>query len=332
MTHVAQVVLGGAPLGDYVELVRAPAILSVLGDTLAGGAAAGHPFTVRRLALPLASACFYAGGMALNDWADREVDARERPERPIPSGRISSRRALGVAVGLTAGGLLLAPVGGGRRALLVAVPLAATVWTYDVLAKDHAAGPLVMAACRGLDVLLGAGPGHLRPALPAAAALTLHTAGVTVLSRGEVHGTTAAHARVVAAGTVLTAVAAAVVPTTALVPTTAVVPNAHRPGSAPRAAPRRGAHPTLHRALAAAASAAFAAACLPAQLAAAREPTADHARTATRAGIRAMVPLQSAWAGRHGRPWAVGALAAVEVAGRALRARSARAGTLVSET
>ncbi|MEP7765146.1 SCO3242 family prenyltransferase [Sanguibacter sp. 25GB23B1] len=309
MTPVARVAPGGARLGDYVELVRAPAILSVLGDTLAGGAAAGHPFTVRRLALPLASACFYAGGMALNDWADREVDARERPERPIPSGRISSRRALGVAVGLTAGGLLLAPVGGGRRALLLAVPLAATVWTYDVLAKDHATGPLVMAACRGLDVLLGAGPGHLRPALPAAAALTLHTAGVTVLSRGEVHGTTTAHAGAVAAGTVLTAVAAAVVPT-----------------------PRRDARSALHRALATAASVAFAAACLPAQLTAAREPTADHARTATRAGIRAMVPLQSAWAGRHGQPWAVGALAVVEVAGRALRARSTRAGTLVSET
>ena len=29
------------------------------------------------------------GGMAANDWADRELDAVERPERPIPSGRVA---------------------------------------------------------------------------------------------------------------------------------------------------------------------------------------------------------------------------------------------------
>ncbi|MBI9115587.1 SCO3242 family prenyltransferase [Sanguibacter suaedae] len=307
--------------GDLLELVRAPAILTVLGDTLAGGAAAGHAFTPRRAALPLASACFYAGGMALNDWADREIDAVERPERPVPSGRVSPRQALGVAIGLTAAGLALAPVGGGRRALLVAVPLAAAVWTYDVTAKDRAAGPVVMAACRGLDVLLGAGPGHLRAALPAAAALTVHTAGVTVLSRGEVHGTTSGRAWAVATGTVLTTLAAA-------------IPTSSRHGaltSSPGAVGPRSARP-LDRALAAGAAVAYAASCLPAQTTAARVPTAARARTATKAGIRAMIPLQAAWAGRHGHPGAVLALGLVEVAGRVLRARSAAAGTQVSET
>ena len=48
---------------DYLELVRAPAVLTVLGDTLAGGSAAGHGLGGRRLALPLASACLYAGGI-----------------------------------------------------------------------------------------------------------------------------------------------------------------------------------------------------------------------------------------------------------------------------
>ncbi|MGO2180377.1 SCO3242 family prenyltransferase, partial [Cellulosimicrobium funkei] len=177
-------------LHDHLDLVRAPAVLSVVGDTLAGAAAAGHALTPRRALLPLASACLYAGGMALNDYADRHLDAVERPERPIPSGRVTERRALQVAVGLTAAGVGLAAAGGGARALAVAVPLAASVWTYDTVAKERAAGPLVMAACRGLDVLLGAGVGHLRAALPAAAGMAVHTAGVTYLSRGEVHGTT----------------------------------------------------------------------------------------------------------------------------------------------
>ncbi|MFD1114081.1 UbiA family prenyltransferase, partial [Sphaerisporangium aureirubrum] len=83
------------------ELVRAPAALSVPGDTVAGAAASG---TLGRATAGLAAAsvCLYWGGMAANDWADRELDARERPERPIPSGRISPRPALGVAAGVTA--------------------------------------------------------------------------------------------------------------------------------------------------------------------------------------------------------------------------------------
>lgn len=286
--------LGAArPLRDHLELVRAPAVLTVLGDTVAGAAAAGLPLTGRRALLPLASACLYAGGMALNDWADRAVDAVERPERPIPSGRVPAERALRVAGGLCAAGLALAAVAGGRRALVVAVPLAAAVWLYDARLKDTPAGPAAMAACRGLDVLLGAGAGHLRAAAPAAVALAAHTAGVTVLSRGEVHGTTRGVASAVAAGTVAVAGAST--------------------GSA-AAGPGTGA-----RTAAAIAAAAYLAQCLPPQVAAARTPTGPAARVATGAGIRAMIPLQAAWAARAGRPGAALALGAVAAAGALLR-------------
>ena len=36
-----------------------------------------------------ASTLLYAGGVALNDVYDADVDRQERPERPIPSGRVS---------------------------------------------------------------------------------------------------------------------------------------------------------------------------------------------------------------------------------------------------
>ncbi|MGH3761990.1 UbiA family prenyltransferase, partial [Actinophytocola sp.] len=150
----------------YVQLVRAPAALTVLGDTVAGAAAAGKPLRGRRLLLPLSSAAFYWSGMALNDWADRELDATERPERPIPSGRVSPGRALAVAGGLTAAGLGLAAVAGGREAVQVAVPLGIAVWAYDTVLKSTVAGPVGMAACRALDVLMGGG--GARGALPAA--------------------------------------------------------------------------------------------------------------------------------------------------------------------
>ncbi|MEV6706402.1 4-hydroxybenzoate polyprenyltransferase, partial [Micromonospora wenchangensis] len=73
-------------LADLAELVRAPAALSVPGDLVAGAAAAGV-LGPRTAGLAGASVLLYWAGMAANDWADRGLDAEERPERPIPSGR-----------------------------------------------------------------------------------------------------------------------------------------------------------------------------------------------------------------------------------------------------
>ena len=62
------------------ELVRLPAVLSVPGDVLVGAAVSGQMRDVSRTAgLVAASSCLYLAGMALNDYADRDVDAVERP-------------------------------------------------------------------------------------------------------------------------------------------------------------------------------------------------------------------------------------------------------------
>ncbi|SCE98252.1 4-hydroxybenzoate polyprenyltransferase [Micromonospora coriariae] len=195
-------------LADLAELVRAPAALSVPGDVVAGAAAAGA-LNRRTPALAGASVLLYWAGMAANDWADRRLDAVERPERPIPSGRVAPAAAVGLAAGLTAAGLGLAAAVGGRRAAALAVPLAASIWGYDLLAKNTAAGPAVMAACRGLDVLLGASGGRLTRALPAAATVAAHTWTVTALSRREVTGADAALPLRTLAGTALVAASAA---------------------------------------------------------------------------------------------------------------------------
>jgi UbiA prenyltransferase family len=193
-------------LRALVELVRAPAVLSVPGDVVAGAAAAGT-LDRRTPGLAAASACLYWAGMAANDWADRARDATERPERPIPSGRVSPALAVGLAAGLTVAGVGLAALTGGRRALAVALPLAGAVWAYDLAAKATPAGPAVMAACRGLDVLLG---GQVRPhrALPAALTVAAHTYTVTALSRREVSGADPALPAATLAGTAAVALAA----------------------------------------------------------------------------------------------------------------------------
>jgi 4-hydroxybenzoate polyprenyltransferase len=194
-----------AALRDYAELVRLPAAATVLGDSLTGAAAAGRTGARANLGLPVASVLLYWGGMALNDAADARLDAVERPERPIPSGRIGRRRALAVASALTVAGLGAAALAGGRSSVAVAVPLAASIWTYDLVAKQGPAGPIAMAACRGLDVLLGAGADGVRAAAGPAALVAFHTASLTTLSRGEVHGTRSSTALASASATVLTA-------------------------------------------------------------------------------------------------------------------------------
>ncbi|HEX6872182.1 MAG TPA: UbiA family prenyltransferase, partial [Micromonosporaceae bacterium] len=171
-------------LKDLAQLVRAPAALSVPGDAIAGAAAADG-LGARTVGLAAASVCLYWAGMAANDWSDRQLDAVERPERPIPSGRVSPGTALGVAAGLTGAGLALAALAGGKRALAVAAPLAGAVWAYDLRLKNTPAGPAGMAVCRGLDVLLGATPGKVHKALRPAAVVAAHTYLVTTLSQKE---------------------------------------------------------------------------------------------------------------------------------------------------
>ena len=257
---------------DLAELVRLPAALTVPGDSLAGAVAAGHPLGRRGPLMPAASICLYWAGMALNDYADRDLDKVERPERPIPSGRVRPAQALGLAAGLTVAGLGLATLAAGPRVLPLATTLSAVVWAYDLVLKDTPAGPVAMATARGLDVLLGAGgaPAALVPA----ALLGAHTAGVTVLSRGEVHGSSAATAAAVTVGTAMVALATS-------------------------ANPRRGRTSGLATA---AMAGVYAWTVGRAQARAVSTPDASTVRTATGAGIRGMIPLQAALAARGGAP------------------------------
>ena len=299
-------------LRDLVELVRAPAALSVPGDTLAGAsssgwpAGAGWPGGVRSAALPLASTCLYWAGMALNDWADREVDAVERPERPLPSGRVSPGTALAVAGGLTAAGLGIAGLTGGRRSLAVASVLAAAVWAYDLAPKEGPVSVATMASTRGLDVLLGASAGGaaaIQRAAAPAALVALHTAGVTALSRGEVRGgsSTVAMGCAVATGAVTVASAAR--------------------AFAETGTDTRG---LVSRAVSLALTGWYAVGVLRAQVAAARTPDAATVRRATGVGIRGLVPLQAAAIAAAGEPGlALGVAASAPVGAAAMRRVSA---------
>ncbi|MEU6123756.1 SCO3242 family prenyltransferase [Streptomyces sp. NPDC047123] len=266
--------------GAWAELLRLPALFTVPGDALAGAAATGLRPNRRTLLAIGSSLCLYEAGMALNDWADRAEDAVERPERPLPSGRIAPPAALAAASALTVTGLALASRAG-RPSLAAASALAGTVWAYDLGLKHTPAGPAAMAAARGLDLFLGAtataGP-HRGPgagaATPSAGALAAHTLAVTVVSRREAQGGSS------------TAPLAALAVTAAL---TRVVGGELRDTRV-----------TARRALRGALALAYAATAAKPLFHASLNPSPPLTQRAVGGGIRAMIPLQAALAARAG--------------------------------
>ncbi|QPM20583.1 UbiA family prenyltransferase [Streptomyces clavuligerus] len=321
------------PLRDtaraWAELLRISAWPTVPGDALTGAAVlALRPNRGTALALGT-SLCLYTAGMALNDWADHAEDAQERPERPLPSGRVTPRAALAAATALTATGLALA-ARAGRPALALATALATTVWAYDLRLKHTPAGPAAMAAARALDLLLGATATHhraprpgpvtppapaatahrpphaaaptaaptapVRPpaALPPALALAAHTYGVTAVSRHETQGGSTRTPLAALAATLALAARTAQPP-----PPTAPAPVHLLRSLLATTYLRTAGTPLLHAAL---------------------NPSPPFTQRAVGGGIRALVPLQAALAARNGTR--TGTATALAVLGLAPAARA----------
>jgi 4-hydroxybenzoate polyprenyltransferase len=147
----------------YARLLRLPNVFTAFADILLGTIAAAtwrsNPFGA--IALLLASGCLYCAGMVWNDYFDFAEDKRERPFRPLPAGQISPSTACRLGSVLLASGVALALAAGIASEsyviwpVLFAVMIAAAVLLYDGWLKRTLMGPLAMAACRFLNVLLG---------------------------------------------------------------------------------------------------------------------------------------------------------------------------------
>src|SRR5512134_2811173 len=119
-----------------LELGRVSNLPTVISNVACGAVLGGGALLPGALAVTaLSGALFYTGGMVLNDAFDADIDARERPERPIPSARATrgavfrlgfALLAAGLAAlvgaaltGLAAGGLLLPLAGLGTAGFVV---------------------------------------------------------------------------------------------------------------------------------------------------------------------------------------------------------------------
>lgn len=179
-----------------LELVRPANLLTAAADVLAGFAAtsavlgngAAHgPALAWLLAATL---CLYGGGVAFNDVFDRATDRHERPERPLPSQRISTRAAATLAGTLLVLGVTFAFLAS-QAAGVLAIVIALLALLYDAVAKHNAfLGPATMGACRGLNLLLGVAAQEqaLEQLWFLGAFGFVYIIAVTAVSRGEVRG------------------------------------------------------------------------------------------------------------------------------------------------
>jgi len=165
----------------------------VLTGAAIGSIAASKPLAaVPAVLLSLIISLFYMAGMVLNDLIDLNIDRKERPDRPIPSGMISPRAALiFVFLLLTAAMALLLIFF--PHCIYFALLLVIMIVLYDVTHKRFSFSVVFMAACRALIYMLSAYAvfaGRTKAAfwtnaVLASTILALYIAFMTIIARSE---------------------------------------------------------------------------------------------------------------------------------------------------
>jgi 4-hydroxybenzoate polyprenyltransferase len=176
--------------GVYLRLGRVSNLPTVWTNVAAGIVLAGaSPGVATYAGLAFALSLFYVGGMFLNDAFDREIDAHERPDRPIASGAIASWEVFAIGYSLLAAGVALVAWRAPRPApIAAAVTLGATIVLYDLWHKGNPISPVLMGACRCLvyvTAALAVSHSLAFPVIVAAICLFAYLIGLTYAAKQE---------------------------------------------------------------------------------------------------------------------------------------------------
>lgn len=204
MTHTASHGAPGAPappsrVHAWLELARASNVATCASNVLVGfaigwrcavGPSQPWPETTLRVsAVIVAIVLLYVAGMILNDVIDADVDGRERPSRPIPSGRVSRRAAMGAATGFVVAALVAIAIVS-PDAAIVAAGLIAAIVAYDLLHQRSGASVVLMGICRALVYAVAAAaaawPLEPRPLTIFAVSIVLYIVALSTVARIEV--------------------------------------------------------------------------------------------------------------------------------------------------
>jgi heme o synthase len=168
--EVAELAVAPSRAADFVELTK-PRITSLVLLTAAVGYAVGVEggfAPPRFLAFLAGTALLCAGASTLNQYAERDADARmtRTSRRPLPAGRLRPEEALTFGLVLSGAGLLLLAFVNALTLLLGAASLASYVLAYTPLKRVTSLCTVVGAVPGALPPLMGwaAARGSLGPA------------------------------------------------------------------------------------------------------------------------------------------------------------------------
>ncbi len=170
-----------------LKLGRVSNVPTVWSNVIAGSALAGGAPLHLVIAISISISLMYVAGMFLNDAFDRNIDAVERPERPIPAGEITSDAVFVVGSSLLIVGIIaLAAVNDGAG--LAGLALGGAILLYNWHHKRNPAAPFVMGLCRALVYVAAAtaaAASLTNAVLIPAAAMLVYVAGLTYTARLE---------------------------------------------------------------------------------------------------------------------------------------------------
>lgn len=188
----------------FLKLVRPANIITAWSNILVGAAIAYgtlndeslpmfdfiNYFNFDIVLLIISTSGLYGGGIVMNDYFDANLDAKERPERPIPKGLISKKNALNFAIILYTIGVISAfcvNIFSG----IIACSLVGLTLIYNAFSKHNSfLGPLNMGICRAVNWLLGMSicATFFSSFLLWLIIPLLYIFGITLVSRSEVIG------------------------------------------------------------------------------------------------------------------------------------------------
>ncbi len=125
----------GTPLGPLALVHPFPSAVNALVVLAIALIAGGHPLDAATLALAMLALQFCIG--STNDVVDENLDARTKPWKPIPAGRVTRRAAIATALAMGAGSLVLAGLHGPDPLALAAGMLGAGL-AYNFVLKRTA--------------------------------------------------------------------------------------------------------------------------------------------------------------------------------------------------
>jgi 4-hydroxybenzoate polyprenyltransferase len=190
---------------QYIILVRLPNVFTAASNILPGYFIVAADATSSYLniniiylaGLMTSSSLLYLAGIVFNDYFDIEIDKKERPNRPLPSGKITKRKGLTIAISsVIAANVLTILIN--LTSFIVAVILTTIIIAYDYSLKHSTiTGPITMGLARFVNMILGSSlalptlllsTASSKMLIFIATSMFLYVVAIGILSKQEVSG------------------------------------------------------------------------------------------------------------------------------------------------